>query len=155
MGGKVLVLLRYVSALAVYVDGHEGEVAFHATSGCIVNFEPKTVTAGRAGHTSEGGGLTGWQSRVSVQRNLKGDSPRGGAERGRKFPVSLTGKQQTTSDMYVNHEGVLLYQPFFFGPRPNTAIHVGHGGRSLHYTCCRDRSVSLHMYQIPPHFTSQ
>ena len=82
MGGEVLVLLLYVSALAVDTDGDEGEVALHASSGCIVNFEPKAVTAGRACHPPEGGALAGRQRRVSVQRDLEGDSTRGGAEGG-------------------------------------------------------------------------
>lgn len=51
--GEFFILLWYVSALAVYIDGHEGKVALHASSRCIVNFEPKTVTAGRAGHTAK------------------------------------------------------------------------------------------------------
>lgn len=89
MGGKVLILLRYVSALAVDIDRHEREVAFDAPSRCKVNFEPETIAAGRPGHTPEGGGFTGRQSRVSIQRNLKGDSPRGRAVGGRKCIVSL------------------------------------------------------------------
>lgn len=83
MGAEVLVLLRYVSALAVHADGRQGEVALHPSPGCIVNFEAQAVAAGRAGHTSEGGGLARRQGRVSVQRNLKRDSPRGGAGKGR------------------------------------------------------------------------
>lgn len=79
MGGEVLILLWYVSALAVYTDRHERVVAFDASSRCKVYFEPQTVTAGRPGHTAEGGGFTGRHSRISVQRNLKGDSPRGRA----------------------------------------------------------------------------
>ncbi len=89
MGGEVLLLLWYVSALAIYIDGYKGEVALHAPSRCKVNFEPKAITAGRAGHTAEGGSFTGRHSRVSVQRDLKGDSPRGGAEGGRKCIVSF------------------------------------------------------------------
>lgn len=85
MGGKVLILLWYVSALTVYI-GQEGEVALDAPSRCKVNFEPKTVAAGRAGHTAEGGSFTGW---VSVQRNLKGDSTRRGADRRRTCIVGL------------------------------------------------------------------
>lgn len=96
MGGEVLILLLYVSALAVDIDRHEGEVALHASSGCIVNFEPKTVTTGRSGHTSEGGGITGRQHRVSVQGNLEGDPMSGGAEGERKFTVNSTRKQNTT-----------------------------------------------------------
>lgn len=78
MGGQVFIFLWYVSALAIYVDGHEGEVALHASSRCIVNFETETVTAGRASHAE--GSFTGRHGRVSIQRNLKGDSPRGGTE---------------------------------------------------------------------------
>lgn len=89
MGGEVLILLWYVSALAVDSDRHEREVAFDAPSRCKVNFEPETIAAGRPGHTAEGGGFTGRQSRVSIQRNLKGDSSRGRAVGGRKCIVSL------------------------------------------------------------------
>lgn len=46
MGSEVLVLLRYVSALAVYIDGHEGVVASDAPSRCEVNFETKPIAAG-------------------------------------------------------------------------------------------------------------
>lgn len=83
MGGEVLLLFRYVSALAVHIDGHEGEVALDAASRCKVNFEPETVAAGGAGHATEGGSFTGRHGRVSVQRDLKGDSPTGGAEGGK------------------------------------------------------------------------
>lgn len=96
MGSEVLILLWYVSALAIYIDGHEGEVALHAPSRSKVNLEPESVTAGRAGHTAEGGSF---RARVSVQRNLKGDAPRGGAKGGRKYIASLKGKQQTTSHL--------------------------------------------------------
>lgn len=68
MGDEVLILLWYVSALAVYTDRHEGEVALHSSSRCIVDFEAQTVAASGAGHTAE-------ESWVSVQRDLKGDSP--------------------------------------------------------------------------------
>lgn len=98
MGGEVLLLFWYVSALAVYIDGHEGEVALDATSRCKVDLEPEAVAAGGAGHAAEGGSFTGRHGRVSVQRDLKGDSPAGGAEGGeRECVVSLTWKQQTTS----------------------------------------------------------
>lgn len=79
MASEVLTLLWYVSTLAVCINRHEREVAFDASSRCKVNFEPQTVTAGRPGHTAEGGGFAGRLSRISVQRNLKGDSPRGRA----------------------------------------------------------------------------
>lgn len=76
MEAEAFFLLRYFSALAIYVDGHEGKVALHASSRCIVNFKPKSLTAGRAGHTAIGGSFTGRKSWVSVQRNFKRDSPR-------------------------------------------------------------------------------
>lgn len=78
-------------ALAIYTDRHEGEVAFHAPSGCIVNFEPQAVAARRARHTAEGGSLAGREGRICIQWNLKGDSSRGGAEEEeeRKTFVSL------------------------------------------------------------------
>lgn len=145
VAGELLVLLGYVSALAVDIDRHEGEVALHAPSRCIVNFEPKTVAAGRAGHTAESGSFAGQHSRVPDQRNLKGDSPTGGAERGNVLLVQRgkvrplhTGSRRATVE--------LRYQPFFFGPCPNTAIHVGHGGGPLHYTCRRHRVASYCMY---------
>lgn len=107
MGGEVLVLLWYVSALAIYSDGHEGEVALHAPSRRKVNFEPKTVTAGGAGHPAEGRRFTGRHSGVSVQRNLKGNSSRGGAEGGSRCTVSLMSKQ-SASRLQVSECNLLL-----------------------------------------------
>lgn len=80
-----------MSALAVYTDRHHGEVAFHASSGRVVNFEPKAVTAGRARHAAQGGSLIEREGWVSIQRNLKRDSSRGGpkGEKERRRIVSL------------------------------------------------------------------
>ncbi len=154
VGGEVLILLWYVFALAVPIDWHERDVALDATSRCKVNFEPKTVTAGRAGHTAQGRRFTRRHARVSVKRDLEGDSSRGRAGGGMKCVVSLTEK---TNDHFIFCESMKVicstrptvefrYQPFFFGPSPNAAIHVGHGGRPLK-TCFRHREVC---YWISP-----
>lgn len=66
VGHEVFILLCYVSTLAIYIDRHEGKVALHASSRCIVNFEPQTITAGRAGHTAKGGSFTACQHWVSI-----------------------------------------------------------------------------------------
>lgn len=75
MGPEVLVLLWYVSALAVYIDGHEGGVPLDAPSRSKVDFEPQAVTAGGARHAAAERHLGGRHGRVSLQRDLKGYSP--------------------------------------------------------------------------------
>lgn len=91
MGSGVFVLLCYVSALAVDIGWREGRVASDAPARCKVNFEPKAVTASRAGHTTEGWGFIRRRGRVSVKRNLKRYSPRGRPEAGRKGNVCSVG----------------------------------------------------------------
>lgn len=86
-----------MSALAVYTDRHHGELAFHASSGRVVNFEPKAVAAGRAHHAAQGGSLIEREGWVSIQRNFKGDSSRGGPkEEERRRIVSLIRKKRST-----------------------------------------------------------
>lgn len=137
-----------MSALAVYTDRHHGEVAFHASSGRVVNFEPKAVTAGRARHAAQGGSLIEREGWVSIQRNLKRDSSRGGpkGEKERRRIVSLIREKKKVQLRNVGQRrhslaGLLDFKHslFFFGPSPDTAINIRHGGRSLHYTCQRRR----------------
>lgn len=75
--------------LAVNGDGGEGDVTPHGPPGGVVNFEPsQTLAAGRAPHPEGRRGHAGVNAGVTVQRDLKGDAPGGGAK-GTQLPVCL------------------------------------------------------------------